>query len=342
MDAELNEPAGPNHKRLRAYRAADGHVAPVPLEEAAEQIRQQLASPTIAPGQPLVWLDMMSPGEEEGVFLRGLGIHQLAVEDCLRGRQRPKVDRFGSHLLLVCYAAHINPERNRVAFTELHLLVGAGFLITVRDHSIPEIRNVLARWRGAPDRYSEIGQLAHALIDEVVDNYFPILEHFSVRGAQLESEIFEAARGQAAMQDILGLRRELVLFRRVVGPERDMLGDVVRRDLPFFSPELVPYFMDVRDHVMRIAEELDMMRDLLAASLEGHLAMSSNSLNVTMRMMTAWSIILMSMTVIAGVYGMNFRHMPELVWRHGYLFALLLMLAVGGLLGLFFRRRGWI
>jgi magnesium transporter len=315
----------------------------MPLEAAAEQIRQQIASPSLSYRGPLIWLDLVGPGEQEGEFLRGLGIHQLAVEDCLRGRQRPKVDRFGSHLLMVCYAAHINLERNRVAFTELHLLVGTGFLITVRDHSIPEIRGVLARWRAAPDRFSEVGQLAHAVVDAVVDNYFPILEHFSVRVAELETEIFEEDRGQAAaMQDILGLRRELVLFRRVVGPERDMLGDVVRRDLPFFNPELIPYFMDVRDHTMRIAEELDVMRDLLAASLEGQLAISSNQLNATVRMMTAWSIILMTMTVIAGIYGMNFDFMPELGWRLGYPFALGLMLTIGGLLILFFRRRGWI
>jgi magnesium transporter len=270
-----------------------------------------------------------------------MGIHQLAVEDCLRGRQRPKVDRFGSHLLLVCYAAHINQEKNRVAFTELHLLIGAGFLITVRDHGIQEIRAVLARWRGAGHPFGESAQLAHAVIDEVVDNYFPILEHFSVRVAELESAIFEEDK-QAAMQDILQLRRELVLFRRVLGPERDMLGDVLRHDLPFFNPELVPFFMDVRDHVMRIAEELDVMRDLLAASLEGHLAISSNQLNVTVRMMTAWSIILMTMAVIAGIYGMNFRFMPELGWRFGYPFVITLMFGIGGSLFFFFRRRDWI
>ena len=342
MDLELNEPAPINHKRLRAHCATAAGVVSMPLDEAAEHIRRQLASPTVPAEGPLIWLDMVAPGEAEGQFLHGLGIHQLAVEDCLRGRQRPKVDRFGSHLLLVCYAAHINLDRKRVAFTELHLLVGASFLITVRDHSIPEIRAVLARWRASPDRFREVGQLAHAMVDTVVDNYFPILEHFSVRVAELETEIFEADRGQTAMQDILGLRRELVLFRRVVGPERDMLGDVVRRDLPFFNPELVPFFMDVRDHTMRIAEELDVMRDLLAASLEGHLAISSNQLNATVRMMTSWSIILMTMAVIAGIYGMNFNSMPELGWRFGYPFALLLMLAVGGLLILFFRRRGWI
>jgi magnesium transporter len=161
--------------------------------------------------------------------------------------------------------------------------------------------------------------------------------------AALESEIFEDDSGQTAtMQDILALRRELVLFRRVVGPERDMLGDVLRRDLPFINPELIPYFIDVRDHAMRIAEELDVLRDLLAASLEGQLSLASNQLNTTVRMMTAWSIILMSMTVVAGVYGMNFNHMPELAWRYGYLFAVTLMLGIGGLLFTFFKRKDWL
>lgn len=291
---------------------------------------------------PILWLDVVGPEPEEGEFLRSLGVHQLAVEDCLRGRQRPKVDRFGSHIFLVSYAAHINLERNRVAFTELHLILGNGFLITVRDHSIPEVRGVLARWRAAPSFFKDVGQLAHALVDAVVDNYFPILEHFGERVALLETEIFEEDQGQSAMQDILALRRELVLFRRVVGPERDMLGDVLRRDLPFINPELVPYFMDVRDHAMRIAEELDVLRDLLAATLEGQLSLASNQLNVTVRMMTAWSIILMTMAVVAGVYGMNFTHMPELNWRYGYLFAVILMASAGGGIFWFFKRKDWI
>jgi magnesium transporter len=341
MDPELHEPEPTNHTRVRAFEADGQQVNPVAIETAGERIRSMLSAPLARAGGPVLWLDILAPGEAEGQFLRGLGIHQLAVEDCMRGRQRPKVDRFGSHLLMVCYAAHINAERKRVAFTELHLLIGPSFLITVRDHGIPEVREVLARWRATPALFPEVGHIAHALADGVVDNYFPILEHFGERVAELEHEIFDDS-SPAAMQDILGLRRELVLFRRVVGPERDMLGDVVRRDLPFFNADLIPYFMDIRDHAMRIAEELDVLRDLLAATLEGQLSIASNQLNVTVRMMTAWSIILMSMTVVAGVYGMNFRHMPELYWRYGYFFAVALMLSVAGLLFTFFKRRNWI
>ena len=330
---------------MRAYSVVAGRVASISIDEAGARIRKCLESPTLpvtGAEEPPVWLDIVGPDAEEGEFLRGLGIHHLAVEDCLRGRQRPKVDRFGSHLLLVTYAAHINPDRNRVAFTELHMVLGSGFVITVRDHSIPEIRTVLARWRASPDYFREVGHLTHALVDNVVDHYFPILEHFAERVAQLETTIFEGEHSQEAMQSILALRRELVLFRRVVGPERDMLGDVLRRDLPFLHPDLIPYFMDVRDHAMRIAEELDVLRELLAATFEGQLSLASNQLNVTVRMMTAWSIILMTMAVVAGVYGMNFSHMPELTWRYGYVFALAIMLGAGGALFTFFRRRDWI
>ncbi|HSJ13752.1 MAG TPA: magnesium/cobalt transporter CorA [Longimicrobiales bacterium] len=341
MEPDLAESEQGSHTRVRAFRADGTRVRAIPVAEAGERIRAMLGAPLAAPDGPPIWLDIVAPAESEGEFLRGLGIHQLAVEDCLRGRQRPKIDRFGSHLFIVSYAAHINPERNRVAFTELHLIIGAGFLITVRDHGIPELRAVLARWRAAPTLFREVGHLAHALIDAVVDDYFPIMEHFAERVAELETEIFDDA-APAAMQDILGLRRELVLFRRVVGPERDMLGDVVRRDLPFINAELIPYFMDIRDHAMRIAEELDVLRDLLAATLEGQLSISSNQLNATVRMMTAWSIILMSMAVVSGVYGMNFRHMPELSWRYGYFVAVAIMLAVAGSLFTFFRRRDWI
>jgi magnesium transporter len=116
----------------------------------------------------------------------------------------------------------------------------------------------------------------------------------------------------------------------------------VRRDLPFLNPELMPYFQDVRDHTVRITEEIDVLRDLLSTAVEAQFTVTSNQLNQTMRVLTAWAIILMSMTLIVGIYGMNFVFMPELKWRFGYPFTLFLMVAVGMTIFLFFRRRGWL
>jgi len=290
----------------------------------------------------MVWIDVVSPGEAEALFLRDeLGFHPLAVEDCVRGRQRPKVDRYPGYFFVVVYATRINLERHRMALNEIHLFIGDHYVVTVHDKKISEVNEVVARWRANPAAFSDVATLAHALLDRIVDGYFPVLDHFSDRVEEVEDAMFAQAEDDR-MESVLGLRRELTLFRRVVAPERDLFTTLMRRDLPFLRPELVPYFQDVHDHVMRVTEEIDALRELLAAAVDAYLSAASNRLNQTMRVMAAWSIILMAMAWIAGVYGMNFKVMPELEWQYGYAWALGAMLLVGaGLLG-FFRRRHWL
>ncbi len=325
---------------IHAYAALPSGVHAVPVEQAVAYVRA--APEEGGEPAPLVWIDVIRPGEAEAAFLREqLAFHPLAVEDCLRGRQRPKLDRYPGYLFLVFYAGHINPERDRVALTELHLFLGERYLVTVHDGEIQEVTEIIARWRARPPQFSDVGMLAHALLDAVVDDYFPVLDHFSERTEQLESAVFDHS-DQGSMQQIFRARRELVLFRRVIAPQRDVLSTLLRRDLPFLRPELLPYFQDVYDHTLRVTEEIDALREVLSASREAHLSLASNQLNQTMRMLTGWSIILMSVTLIAGIYGMNFGFMPELEWRWGYFAALGLMLTLGTSLALFFRRRRWL
>jgi magnesium transporter len=281
------------------------------------------------------------PTETDGDLLRGdLGFHPLAVEDCLFGKQNPKLERYPGYFFLVLYAARINPERNRPAFYELHCFIGVHYIVTVRYESVREVRELIARWRATPQHYQTVGHLAHGIVDTLVDSYFPMIDHFSSRVAATETEAYEQPGD--AMQHIMSLRRELLRFRGVVGPTRDTVGSLLRRDLPSLNPDLMPYFQDVRDHAVHVTEEIDMLRDLLSTAVEAQFTVTSNQLNQTVRMMTAWSIILMSMALVTGVYGMNFTHMPEVNWRYGYLGALALMLIVGGSLVTFFRRRKWL
>jgi magnesium transporter len=313
-----------------------------PAAEPDEEVVEPGASADGVDSRPVVWIDVVNPGDDEAAFLReSLGFHPLAVEDCMRGRQRPKLERYPGYFFLVMYAARSNPERSRVAFNELHIFLGRNFVVTVRDHGMKEVRETIARWRSKPDALPSSGALAHALLDVVVDDYFPIVDHFADRVGNLEAGL-SAKRGDHVMTETLALRRELLLFRKVISPERDMLASLLRRDLPFLSPELMPYFQDVRDHIVRVTEEIDTLRDLLATTVDAQMSIASNQLNAVLRMMTAWSIILMSMTLIAGIYGMNFVNMPELEWHNGYYITLLAMLTIGGALFTFFRRRDWI
>jgi magnesium transporter len=327
---------------IHAYAALPSGVHAIALDRAIEIITSGPAAGDGEAPAPLVWIDISNPGENEAALLRErCGFHPLAVEDCIRGRQRPKVDRYAGYLFLVLYVASVNPERHRMALNELHVFLGERYLVTVHDHKVREVQEIVARWRAAPQRFTGTGWLAHALLDEVIDDYFPVLEHFAERAEQVENAVFERMEA-ANMQQLLLLRHQLVLFRRTVAPSRDVVSSLLRRDVPFLQPELLPYFQDVHDHTIRVTEGIDAMRELLSAAMEAHLTVASNQLNQTVRMLTAWSIILMSMALVAGVYGMNFAFMPELEWRWGYYAALGLMVTIGAGLVTFFRRRGWL
>jgi magnesium transporter len=332
---------GSGGARYRVFGSSEAGVHALPLADAAALVRAAPQRTAATEAQRIVWIDINRPGEPDGAFLRDeLRFHPLTVEDCLYGKQTPKLERYPGYFFLVLYVARINPERDRPAFYELHCFIGANYIVTVRKEGVREVRELMARWRAAPRHFPSVGHLAHSLIDTIVDSYFPMIDHFGVRVAATESEVYE--HPEDAMQHIMSLRRELLRFRGVVGPTRDVLGSLLRRDLPFLNPDLMPYFQDVRDHALHVTEEIDMLRDLLSTAIEAQFTVTSNQLNQTVRMMTAWSIILMSMTLIAGVYGMNFRNMPELDMRYGYVGSLLLMLVVGVSLVAFFRRRRWL
>jgi magnesium transporter len=333
--------------RISAYAETETGVHAFPLTQAVEVIRRGRTNRQ-DDDPALIWIDIAAPAIPEGEFLREqLGFHPLAVEDTVRGRQRPKIDRYPGYFFLVMYAARINPARERMALNELHAFIGENYVVTVHDHRIEELTEVLARWRAVPERYRAPGVLAHALLDLVVDGYFPVLDHFSERVAELETATAAAedaplADPREGMHTILTMRRELALFRRMVGPERELVGSLLRRDIPFLQPEMMPYFQDVHDHAIRVAEEIDTLRDLLNGAMEGQLSLASHQLNETMRLMAAWSIILMAMAWIAGIYGMNFRYMPETQWLYGYAWGLALMLVVGVVLFMYFKRKNWV
>ena len=332
--------------RIQAYADEGKGVHAVPIARGLELYARCKAaqSPTDTTA-PLVWIDVAAPGEAEAVFLRDtLGFHPLAVEDSIRGRQRPKLDRYPGYFFLVFYAAAINADRQRMALHEVHVFIGRRYIVTVHDHEISPFTEVLVRWRANEASYQNVGALAHAIVDTIVDGYFPVLDHFADRVDEMEARIYttSTARQIASLEEVLGMRRELTTLRRVLGPGREVLGTLVRRELPFLSPDLMLYFQDVYDHAIRVVEETEALRDRLGMAIEAQMTVSSNQLNETMRVMAAWSIILMAMAWVAGVYGMNFRVMPELQWRYGYEWALTVMAFLGAVLFMYFRRKRWI
>jgi magnesium transporter len=313
-------------------------------------LRPEQIAETLANGCELLWVDVVNPSAAD-VRLLGeeFGFHPLALEDAAKRHQRPKVDAYDGFLFLVFYGLRAEddapggPHADRIRTVEIALFVGPNYLVTVHAAPLAEIQETATRWRENIGTLGGrgVGVLVYSLLDAIVDNYFPVVDAISDRIDEVEDAIFERDHADS-LQDILAMRRDLLAVRRVLGPERDVMNILVRRDLPYFDDATVVYLQDVYDHILRVTDGIDGARELLAGALDAQLSMTSNRLNQTVRTLTSASIALMGMTLVAGVYGMNFAHMPELGWRYGYPFALGLMLAIGAAVLLLFRRIRWL
>jgi magnesium transporter len=199
----------------------------------------------------------------------------------------------------------------------------------------------MRRWAAQPRRVGTTpAHLLYVLLDAAVDEYFPVLDSLEDRADALMETIMEAHAGM--LSDSLAVKRELLAIRRALGPLRDVVNALLRRDLDFIPPDLQPYYSDLLDHVLRLNELTEMHRDAVNSLIDVYLAATSNRLNEIMKKMTVIATVLMTMALVAGIYGMNFDFMPELHWAFGYPFALALMGGSGFLVIVFFRRKGWL
>jgi magnesium transporter len=318
---------------VKIHSDADGLHDAGPLDDVARDLDD---------GKRLLWIDVTDPQPEEMERIgKEFGLHPLALEDAIRQHQRPKIDLYDGFMYIVFYALDLVDGRPRKR--ELSIFVGKHWVVSAHDGNLDVVAETARRWsehsfgNGSPDS----GLLVYALLDSVVDGYFPVVDAIAERTEDLEAAVF--AGGDASTQsEIFALKKDLLAVRRVIGPERDVMNVLIRRDAPLFSTREITYFQDVYDHLLRITDAIDLYRDLLSSALDASLSMSSFRLNVTVKRMTSGSIILMSMALIAGVYGMNFAYMPELDWRFGYPLALGLMAAIGAGLAWFFHRIDWL
>jgi magnesium transporter len=293
----------------------------------------------------LVWLDVAGSPEEIERSIPTLrdefGFHELALEDCIHPHQRPKIEQYDTYFFLVAYGT--SAKGDELVKHEMAIFVGRNYLVTVRKDPAFDLGPVLKRW----DAHSELaaeggGYLLYILLDEVVDGYFDELDRYQDRTEDIEELVFGASDQTEAHSHIFRLRKELVVFRRFISPLREVLDVIQRRTTDVVTERLEPYYRDVYDHVLRATDFLDAIRDILSSALETNLVAVSNRLNEVMKNLSSWAAIILVPTLIAGIYGMNFRHMPELNWLFGYPFALGLMLTSGLILYRVFKRRGWL
>jgi magnesium transporter len=289
----------------------------------------------------LLWIDLVNPSTSEiDVLASEFDFHPLAREDALHRQQRPKLDQYGEDLFIVFYAFIADGED--VTHEEVHFYVSPQVVLTISTRPVAAIQDVRKRWCSAPPRSGQTaGMLLYALLDAIVDDYFPVIDHLSDLLDAAQERIFEQAE-PADQQYVYAIIRRLLAARRILGPQRDVMNQLVRRDTPIVEQAMIPYFQDVYDHILRVSETIDAYREYVAAAIDVQLSATSNRLNEVMKRMTGLSIILMSITLVASIYGMNFVNMPELDWTYGYPLALGMMLAIGGTIYLLFRRSNYL
>jgi len=319
----------------RVYR--DGHLEDERLD--AAHIPDLLAQP-----HTMVWVDAEATPGSMAALQRAFGFHELAIEDCLQPHQRPKVEQYEGYFFLVAYALTVT--EGTVGERELACFVSDRYLVTVRKDAEMDLRQAVQRWELHPERMCEgAGYPLYVILDEIVDGYFVALDALEDRSERIEEVVLGNEEGGGATDsrmEIFQMRRELFRARRATAPLRDVLDALQRRTLPVVSQELEPYYRDVYDHVLRATDFVDNLRDILSSAFDAHLSAVSNRLNEVMKVLTSWAGIILVPTLIAGIYGMNFVHMPELNWRYGYAYALGVMFTSGFLLWRMFRKRGWL
>ena len=290
------------------------------------------------------WIDLYQPIEQElSAIAEAFRLHPLAIEDAANPHQRPKVEEYQDFFFLVFYVVRLNKTVGKVETEELKMFVGRNYLITVHQNALPELAEAEERWRRNGHQLEKgIGILLYSLLDSIVDHYFPVVDDLVDNAEELEDRIYQGVgSGTRVPRAVLELKKQFVSFRRVVAPERDVLNVLTNRDSPIFDEHLLVYFRDVSDHVLRVADTLDLYRDQLGSTMDASLAVASNNLNIVVRTLTVVSIILMSDALLAGIWGMNFANMPELGWQYGYFIALGLMVVVSFGLFFFFKRMKW-
>lgn len=292
------------------------------------------------PDGGLTWVLVVTPDRSEGAtFLEQFGFHPLAIEDALSENERPTVRRYDNATFFSIAAVHMDAENEH--FHEVGVFALPHLIVTVVKAPCPCITQMFDRWIADPKRLGKNPSfLVHSIVDAIVDDYFPAADRLEDEIDELEERVYV---GQAeALTEALGLKRRLLRLRRRISAIRDVLNGMLRGDWPELVIDARPYVQDVYDHALRVTENADLNRDILSTILDIHLSLISNNLNTVMKKMTAIATILMSVSFLAGVWGMNFRHMPELDWRLGYLAAFTLMVFVATAEFFAFRRKGWL
>lgn len=327
----------PDHARSAVVASAaycDGRrVADLPIAETGAWAAKE---------GHFVWIGLWEPDESLLMEVkRQFGLHELAVEDALHAHQRPKLDVYGESLFMVLRTAKL--EKGELVLGETHVFAGRGYVVTVRHGASTSYSSVRARAESVPHLLKH-GEdfIVYTIMDYVVDCYFPVLDQMAATVDELDALLIARPPSTAEIERIHQLRRDLERLRRNASPLLEVCSRLERFDLPMIDPAIRPYYRDVQDHVIRVNEQIGSLREVLSFAFETSMILASARQNDVTRKLAAWAAILAVPTAVAGLYGMNFEHMPELHWRYGYPAVLTLIVVVCAALYVRFRRMGWL
>ncbi len=321
--------------RTRLYRNGKLELEDFPVVDVSEYVEQPGAS---------VWLDYCAPTREDlGTIAEELSLHPLAVEDAVNAHQRPKLDRYETHLFLNAYTLRLNTESAELDMSEISVFITRHALVTVRKDEGVEIDPVVARWDESQDLAGHgVTFLLWGLLDYIVDGHFEAVQSLDSALEGLEDLLFDDGSREAEVQRrSFELRRSLVLLRRVVLPMREVVNSLMRRDLHVIDQAMAPYYQDVYDHVLRATDWTESLRDLVTTILETNLAIQGNRMNLVMKKVTSWAAIIAVPTAITGFYGQNLPY-PGFAKHWGFWFSSALIVGLSGLLYWAFRRQDWL
>ena len=293
----------------------------------------------------IFWVDFEGPTDaDDHVLLDVFRFHPLTVEDCRANRHHPKVEEFPDYLYFIVHAIRKDSSPDRFNTVELDGFLGRNYVVTYHHESFSSVDRVKQSIRVSPVTCQRgAPYILHHIIDNIVDEYLPVMDDFDERINALEDDIFSLGRAnKEILEEILGLKRSLLRVKRISSKQLEVLYRMSHGQFQLINGPVLPFFRDIFDHLVRVTDLAESYRDLISGSLEAYLSVVSNRLNEIMKVLTIFSAIMLPLTFIAGVYGMNFEYMPELHSRYGYytVWVIMVLVAVGMLY--YFKRKGWI
>ena len=289
-----------------------------------------------------VWVALLEPDARSLELMQAeFNLHPLAVEDARHGHQRPKIEEYGDLLFAVLHM--IEPADGELRVGEVAIFVGRNYILSVRSGAEKGFQEVRARAEQEPELLSRgPGYVLYALMDAVVDRYFPLLDALETELERIEEQIFAEVSPRANIEALYGLKQKLMVFRHAVRPLLESLGDISGARVPVVCAGMREYFRDVSDHLQRLDQTIESIRETVSTAISVNLSMINLQENATMKRLAAYAALIAVPTMIVGVYGMNFEYMPELHWRYGYALVLGIMAAVDGYIFYRLRRSGWL